>query len=199
MGFKLILFVIVVAIIVAICGYVLFLQKTPTQIPPPTTIVATTTSPQACSQLAKKCSDGSYVGPTGPNCVFVCPVFPTNTSTSITTSTITPTTTSTASHSIYQLNTPGSVLLRQGDIAEVRNENFYFTLQRLASSFAFIQITPVGCWNSFPSDTPPRMRCMIATVPIPPQTFSIGQTYNAANYHLTLTQIANATATFLVN
>jgi hypothetical protein len=106
--------------------------------------------------------------------------------------------TSTTSN-IQQLNAPRSVLLRQDGIAEIRNENFYFTLQGLSSSSAIIQITPVGCWNSFPSDTPPQVRCMIATVPIPPQILSVGQTYRAANYGITLTQISNAIATFSVN
>ena len=34
---------------------------------------STNTQPKACSQIAKQCPDGSYVGPTGPNCDFVCP------------------------------------------------------------------------------------------------------------------------------
>jgi hypothetical protein len=114
------------------------------------------------------------------------------------TATVTVNATSAASN-IQQLNAPGNVSLRQGSIAEIRNESFYFTLQDLSSSSATIQITPVGCWNSFPSDTPPQMRCMIAVVPIPPQTLSVGQTYRAANYSITLTQISNATATFSVN
>ncbi|HEY5220869.1 MAG TPA: PKD domain-containing protein [Candidatus Paceibacterota bacterium] len=101
---------------------------------------------------------------------------------------------------IHQLNTPGSVSLPPGGIAEVRNKSFYFTLQGLSSaSLATIQITQVGCWNSFPSDPPPQVRCMIAVVPIPPRTLSVGQTYNAANYGITLTQVSNATATFSVS
>ena len=245
------------------------------------------TKPQACPQMAKECPDGSYVGPTGPDCTFVCPSstksMGTNFSSSPTsgvaplsvqftssapqgstigntvnfgdgtsgnlgfipvcsscnalgivshtyvspgkytatlisgtcacpaggicncpnmqilgTTTVTVNPTSTASN-IQQLNAPGSVSLRQGGIAEIRNESFYFTLQGLSSSSATIQITPVGCWNSFPSDTPPQVRCMIAVVPIPPQTLSVGQTYSAANYGITLTQISNATAMFSVN
>jgi PKD repeat protein len=291
--------IIIAVAIAGISGYVLFSQKVPpqTQTTPPTTIGVTTTQPQACPQLAKKCSDGSYVGPTGPNCTFVCPISTTSTSTKINTSTITSTSfsasptsgaapltvqfTSSApqgsdvgntvnfgdgtsgklgfvpvcsscnargvvSHTyasagkytatltggtcacptggicncpnipilgtatvtvnatsgastIQQLNAPGSASLRQGDIAEVRNESFYFTLQNISTASATIQITPVGCWNSFPSDPPPRVRCMIATVPIPPQTLSVGQTYSVANYSITLTQIDNVTATFLVN
>jgi peptidoglycan hydrolase-like protein with peptidoglycan-binding domain len=101
---------------------------------------------------------------------------------------------------IQQLNAPGSVSLQQGGIAEIRNESFYFTLQGLSSSSATIQITPVGCWNSFPSDVPPQVVCMIAMMPIPPQTLSVGQTtYNATNYGITLTQMSNGTATFSVS
>jgi hypothetical protein len=106
---------------------------------------------------------------------------------------------STASRSIQQLNAPGSVSLQQGGIAEIRNKSFYFTLQSISSSLATIQITPVGCWNSFPSDAPPQIRCMIAVVPIPPQTLSVGQTYSATNYGVTLTRISNGTATFSVS
>jgi len=113
------------------------------------------------------------------------------------TTTVTVNSTSAASN-IQQLNAPGSVSLRQGGIAEIRNESFYFTPQSFSSSSATIQITPVGCWNSFPSDTPPKVRCMIATVLIPPQTLSVGQTYHAANYGITLTQIGNTVATFSV-
>jgi len=104
----------------------------------------------------------------------------------------------TSNPNIQQVNAPGSVTLSSGGIAEIRNENFYFTLQSLTSSTATIQLTPVGCWNSFPSDTPPQIRCMIAVVPIPPQTLSIGQSYANSNYSITLTQIANGMATFSV-
>jgi len=99
---------------------------------------------------------------------------------------------------IKELNVPGSVSLRQGGIAEVRNESFYFTLQDLSPSSATIEITPVGCWNSFPSDKPPRIRCMIAVVPITPQTLSVGQTYSTPNYGIKLTEISGDTATFSV-
>ena len=164
----------------------------------------TTTKPQACSQTAKECPDGSYVGPTGPNCTFLCPISATSTSTNFSASPISGSTTvavnspSTVSN-IQQLNAPGSISLPQDGIAEIRNENFYFTSQSLSSSSVTIQITPVGCWNSFPSDTPPKLRCMIAVVPIPPQTLSVGQTYSSANYSITLTKISAALATFLVN
>jgi peptidoglycan hydrolase-like protein with peptidoglycan-binding domain len=106
--------------------------------------------------------------------------------------------TSTAS-SIQQLNAPASVSLSSGGIAEVRNESYYFTLENLTSSSATIQLTPVGCWNSFPSDTPPQIRCMLAVLPIAPQTLSVGQTYAAGNYAITLIQIANSSASFSVN
>ena len=107
---------------------------------------------------------------------------------------------STASNpTIEQLNAPGSVSLPSGGIGEIRNENFYFTLESLSSTAATIQITPVGCWNSFPSDAAPHVICMIAMVPIPPQTLSVGQSYSTANYRITLTQIANSTATFSVS
>jgi PKD repeat protein len=101
--------------------------------------------------------------------------------------------------SIQQLNAPGSVSLQQNGIAEIRNENYYFTLQSLSPSSATIQVTQVGCWNSFPSDTPPQIRCMIAVVPVPPQTLAIGQTYASTNYGITLTQITNGTATFSIS
>jgi PKD repeat protein len=100
---------------------------------------------------------------------------------------------------IQQLNAPGNVSLSLGGIAEIRNESAYFTLENLSASSATIQITPVGCWNSFPSDTPPRVRCMIATVPIPPQTLSAGQSYTSQNYRVTLSQINGGTASFSVS
>ena len=71
-------------------------------------------------------------------------------------------------------------------------------LQSIASSSATIQITPVGCWNSFPSDPKPGIVCMLALVPIPPQTLTVGQAYTAANYSITLTQLGSSTATFSV-
>ena len=106
--------------------------------------------------------------------------------------------TTTATSSIQQLNSPGSATLSLGGIAEIRNQNTYFTLQGIAASSATIQITPVGCWNSFPSDPAPKIVCMIALVPIPPQTLTVGQTYNASNYSITLTQLTSSTATFAV-
>ncbi len=114
-----------------------------------------------------------------------------------TTVTVSATSTATASN-IQQLNTPGSAALLIGGIAEIRNESAYFTLQSIASSSATIQITPVGCWNSFPSDPKPRIVCMLALVPIPPQVLTVGQAYTAANYSITLTQLGSSTATFSV-
>ena len=40
---------------------------------------------------------------------------------------------------------------------------------------------------------------MIATVLIPPQMLSAGQTYRAAHYGITLMQISNGTAAFAVS
>ncbi|HTR19131.1 MAG TPA: peptidoglycan-binding protein [Candidatus Paceibacterota bacterium] len=105
----------------------------------------------------------------------------------------------TTTSNIQQLNAPGSVTLTQGGIAEVRNLSFYFTLQSISSSSATIQPTPVGCWNSFPSDPPPQVRCMIAVFPTPPQTLSVGQSYTSGNYSITLTQLSSASATFSVS
>jgi hypothetical protein len=97
------------------------------------------------------------------------------------------------------LDAPESVTLSPGGIAEIRNENAYFSLESTTSSSATIQITPVGCWNSFPSDPIPRIRCMLAVIPIPRQTLVVGQTYEGANYSITLTQLNSDTATFSVN
>lgn len=99
---------------------------------------------------------------------------------------------------IQQLNAPGSVALAVGGIAEIRNASFYFTLANLSASTALIDITPVGCWNSFPSDPIPVIHCMLAVVPTPPQTLSVGQKYAFGNYNITLTSITTGTATFSV-
>jgi PKD repeat protein len=115
------------------------------------------------------------------------------------TTTVTVDATGTTSGNIQQLNAPGSVTLAPGGIAELRNESTYFTLQGITSSSATIQITPVGCWNSFPSDPPRTIVCMIALVPIPPQTLTVGQAYNGTNYAITLTQLNSSTATFSVS
>jgi peptidoglycan hydrolase-like protein with peptidoglycan-binding domain len=99
---------------------------------------------------------------------------------------------------IQQLNAPGSVALATGGIAEIRNASFYFTLTNITASSATIDITRVGCWNSFPSDPTPAMRCMIAVVPTPPQTLSVGQNYGFGNYSITLTSLMSSTAMFSI-
>ena len=107
---------------------------------------------------------------------------------------------------VQRINAPTNVILATGGIAEIRNKSAYFTVTDISSatSTATIQVTPVGCWNSFPSDTPPQMHCMIAVMPIPPQTLSVGQSYASGAYTITLTGTATSTnatstATFSVN
>jgi hypothetical protein len=99
---------------------------------------------------------------------------------------------------IQQLDSPGNVALTIGGIAEIRNESFYFTLANLTASTATIDITPVGCWNSFPSDPTPTIRCMLAVVPTPPQTLSVGQKYGFISQDIMLTSISNGVATFSI-
>lgn len=99
---------------------------------------------------------------------------------------------------IQELNSSGTVALSIGGIAEIRNGNFYFTLSSLTPSAATIDMTAVGCWNSFPSDPAPSVHCMIAVMPTPPQTLSVGQTYNFENYNIILTAITNDVATFSI-
>jgi hypothetical protein len=130
------------------------------------------------------------------NGVCNCPIIRILGTTTIVVGSAAPVATSTAISGIQQLSTPGSVTLETDGIAEIRNESAYFTLQDIASSSATIQISPVGCWNSFPSDPTPKIRCMLALVPIPPQTLTIGKAYTAANYSITLTQLSSSTATF---
>jgi peptidoglycan hydrolase-like protein with peptidoglycan-binding domain len=107
-------------------------------------------------------------------------------------------TATTTSSGIQQLDAPGSVALSPGGIGEIRNESTYFTLQSIASSSATIQISPVGCWNSFPSDPAPKIVCMIALVPIPLQTLMVGQMYTGGSYTITLSQLSSSTATFAI-
>ncbi len=99
---------------------------------------------------------------------------------------------------IQRINAPASVTLSQGGIAEVRNESVYFTLTGMTATTATIQPTPVGCWNSFPSDPPPQIRCMIAIMPVAPITLSLGQTYTASNYSVRLSSLTQASATFSI-
>lgn len=106
-------------------------------------------------------------------------------------------TSSTSGGSDLQVNAPATVTLQAGGIAEVRNESYYFTLTALTASSATIQLTPVGCWNSFPSDTPPRVRCMLAMLPIAPITLSVGEAASGTR-PITLTQIVGTSATFSI-
>lgn len=108
-------------------------------------------------------------------------------------------TSTTTASSIEQLDAPGSVTLGANGIAEILNKSVYFTLQDIGSSSATIQIAPVGCWNSFPSNPAPVVICMIAPVPIPLQTLTVGQTYDSGSYSITLTQLSSGAATFGVN
>jgi hypothetical protein len=106
--------------------------------------------------------------------------------------------TASTSKDIVKLNAPATTTLAKGGIAEIRNKNAYFTLTELTADAATIQVTGVGCWNSFPSDTPPEIRCMIAVMPIAPQTLTPGQTYETGTYSITLSKIENDTATFSI-
>ena len=104
----------------------------------------------------------------------------------------------TTTSSIQQLNAAGSVTVSPGGIAELRNKSTYFTLENITPTSATIQITPVGCWNSFPSDPAPKIVCIDRARPDPAQALTVGQTYSTANYSITLTQLASSTATFAV-
>lgn len=105
---------------------------------------------------------------------------------------------STITTSIQQVNAPASVTLSANGVAEVRNDSYYFTLLSFSAASATIQFTQVGCWNSFPSDTPPQVHCMIAVIPIPPQTLSVGQSYQNGNSTITLSSLTSSKATFSV-
>ncbi len=107
--------------------------------------------------------------------------------------------TTTTSPDIVRLNAPATVMLARGGIAEIRNKNAYFTVTELTATTTTIQVTPVGCWNWFPSDTKPsQILCMIMIMPIAPVTLTVGQSYHADNYTITLTAIENNKATFSV-
>ena len=129
--------------------------------------------------------------PTGAQC-FVGPQTVATTVIAVSAST-TPTTSTSV-----RLNAPGNVTLALGDVAEVRNKNSFFTLTELTSTSVTIQVMSVGCWNSFPSDPLPAIRCMIAIMPVPPTTLTVGQSYEAPNYRITLTSIVNGKATFAI-
>lgn len=75
MNKKYILIALVAVLVAGAVGYVAFF-KVPTQTTPEPT-ESPSSSPIACTQEAKQCSDGSYVGRTGPNCEFApCPTLP---------------------------------------------------------------------------------------------------------------------------
>jgi hypothetical protein len=60
------LVILIGVLLVAVSGF-FYIQKT-------RNLPTTNTTPQACTQEAKQCSNGSYVGRTGPNCAFAeCP------------------------------------------------------------------------------------------------------------------------------
>lgn len=71
---------LIIAIIILIAGGGLYFYasnkvQAPSIIPDTTNETGTSTNeqPVACTMDAKQCSDGTYVGRTGPNCEFVCP------------------------------------------------------------------------------------------------------------------------------
>jgi hypothetical protein len=59
--------ILIIAILIALGGYVYLQSNLPVVSDKPA-------EPVACTMDAKQCPDGSYVGRTGPNCEFVCPV-----------------------------------------------------------------------------------------------------------------------------
>jgi hypothetical protein len=81
--------IIIIAMLIALGGYV-YLQGS---LPP---VVSEPLERVACTMDAMQCPDGSYVGRTGANCEFVCPDIATSTGTSTATSTSISTSTSTA-------------------------------------------------------------------------------------------------------
>ena len=60
--------VIIVAIIIVIAAIFMFVTKNPKN------AGQTNSGGGICAMDAMQCPDGSYVGRTGPNCQFVCPV-----------------------------------------------------------------------------------------------------------------------------
>ena len=97
-----------------------------------------------------------------------------------------------------RINAPASATLVQGQIAEVRNRQFYFSLQSLGAGFVTIQATSVGCWNGWPSDPLPDVVCMMYPIPIPPVTLTIGQSTTVGTTQVTLTGIYGNAATITV-
>jgi hypothetical protein len=72
-GFAIPLLILALAILIGL-GVLVYIQGN--------TIKPLTLEPVACTEDARQCSDGSYVGRTGPNCEFVCPVSTSTSSTS---------------------------------------------------------------------------------------------------------------------
>jgi len=65
-------FILIFIAIIVIVGAGFFIFKSPVPVPNVGAIV--NNNPVACTQEAKQCPDGSYVGRTGPNCEFtLCP------------------------------------------------------------------------------------------------------------------------------
>jgi len=60
----------------------------------------------ACTQEAMQCPDGSWVGRTGPNCMFVCPAATSTAGVSSTTVSISTSTTSVATSSAHTNTNP---------------------------------------------------------------------------------------------
>ena len=66
-GFAIPLLILSMAIVISLAVYVYLQNKLPSD-------EGGLTKPVACTEEAMQCPDGSYVGRTGPNCEFVCPV-----------------------------------------------------------------------------------------------------------------------------
>lgn len=81
-GFTIPLLLLCIAIVISLGVFVYLQGNLPSVTDEPN-------KPVACTEEAMQCSDGSYVGRTGPNCEFVCPTT-TTTSTSTDTATNTP-------------------------------------------------------------------------------------------------------------
>lgn len=84
-GFINIVLIILVIILAGTVGYLTLIKKSTPLLPIPISPTPTlpvpnpkpnpTPSPIACTQEAKQCPDGSYVGRTGKNCEFAkCPI-----------------------------------------------------------------------------------------------------------------------------
>lgn len=100
--------------------------------------------------------------------------------------------------SIQQIYAPADVTLSQGQIAEVRNRQFYFSLESLSAGSATIQIRTVGCFGGFPSDPPPELVCMMMPIEVPLATLSVGQSTTQGDTTITLIGLSGNAATFSV-